>query len=141
MIDFLNETDNVEAEGVLGELSLIQKSVVKKESELIFIDDIMMRKINKKNRNIDKPTDVLSFPIDMPGSQVVGTIVISLDTAQRSADEFGHTLKDEIKLLFIHGLLHLLGFDHETDDGEMREKEEELIKKFDLPTSLIVRSQ
>jgi len=141
MIDFLNETDDSEAESVLSELSLILNETAKKEVELIFVDDIQMKDINKTNRGIDKTTDVLSFPIDFPGATLIGTIVISLDTARRAANELGHAFHDEIKLLFVHGLLHLLGFDHESDDGEMRKKEEELIKKFNLPISLIVRSQ
>ena len=58
----------------------------------------------------------------------------------KKSKELGHTPQDELALLFIHGLLHLLGYDHECDNGEMRAKEEELIKKFDLPESLIIRT-
>lgn len=70
----------------------------------------------------------------------LGSIVISVDYAQEKANEFNHTLEEEITLLFIHGLLHLLGFDHEVDKGEHRTKEEELINTFNLPNSLIVRN-
>ena len=141
MIDFLNETDDNTADAILSELSLIHKSLSNKEMELIFVDDAQIREINKTNRGIDKPTDVLSFPIDFPGAPLIGTVVISLDTAKRAATELGHPYEDEIKLLFIHGLLHLLGYDHEVDNGEMRRKEEELIEQFGLPASLIVRSE
>ena len=71
----------------------------------------------------------------------LGSIVISIDTAKKEAEEFGHSIEDEIKLLFIHGLLHLLGYDHEIDNGEMRAKEAEIIEKFNLPKSLIVRNE
>ncbi len=142
MIDFLNETENTEAETVLGELGIILSESGGGELELIFVDDEQMQEINRTTRNMDKPTDVLSFPLEMPGGIApLGTVIISLDTAAQAADELGHTLHDEIKLLFIHGMLHLRGFDHETDEGEMRTEEEALVKRFNLPESLIVRSE
>ena len=70
----------------------------------------------------------------------LGSIVISVDYVEEKAKEYGHTFNEEFNLLFIHGLLHLLGFDHEIDNGEHRAKEEELIKSFNLPDSLIVRN-
>jgi probable rRNA maturation factor len=76
----------------------------------------------------------------MPMSPL-GSIVISNDFVKEKALEFGHKVSDELSLLFIHGLLHILGYDHEVDDGEMRQKEKELIEKFALPKSLIVRTQ
>lgn len=141
MIDFLNETENTEAEAVLSELSIILNESGGGELELIFVDDEQMREINRTTRNMDKPTDVLSFPLEMPGGMApLGTVIISLDTAYRAAEEIGHSPLDEIKLLFIHGMLHLRGFDHETDGGEMRREEEALVTRFNLPQSLIVRS-
>ena len=71
----------------------------------------------------------------------LGSIVISADFVKDRANEFGHTYSDELSLLFIHGMLHLLGFDHETDSGEMREMEAEIINKFYLPKSLIIRTE
>lgn len=141
MIDFLNETDDQAAEEVLTDLSKIHRSLTDKEMELIFVEDAQIREINRTSRDMDKTTDVLSFPIDFPGSPLIGTVVISLETARRAAEELGHDYEAEIKLLFIHGLLHLLGFDHETDNGEMRKKEEALIAEFGLPDSLIVRNE
>ena len=70
----------------------------------------------------------------------LGSIVISTDFVEEKAKEYGHTFNEEFSLLFIHGLLHLLKYDHEVDNGEHRAKEEELIKKFNLPDSLIVRN-
>lgn len=141
MIDFLNETDDQAAEEVLTDLSKIHRSLTDREMELIFVEDAQIREINRTSRDMDKATDVLSFPIDFPGSPLIGTVVISLETARRAAEELGHDYEAEIKLLFIHGLLHLLGFDHETDNGEMRKKEEALIAEFGLPDSLIVRNE
>jgi len=122
-------------------LQNIADSLSNKDIELIITDEKEMQNINKIHRNIDKSTDVLSFPYeDMPMSPL-GSIVISALHVQRVAEELKHTIDDEMALLFIHGLLHLLGYDHEVDNGEMREKELQLIEKFNLPKSLIVRIQ
>ncbi|MCD8213022.1 MAG: rRNA maturation RNase YbeY, partial [Campylobacter sp.] len=107
---------------------------------LSFVNSDEMREINFKHRNIDKTTDVLSFPLVMQLHAPIGCIVINLDLAEQIASELGHSNDEETALLFIHGLLHVLGFDHEKDGGEMRKKECELIQKFNLPKSLIVRT-
>ena len=136
MIELDNETTYIVP---LESLEKIASALSKKEIELLFVDDETMQAINAENRNINTTTDVLSFPyLDMP---LLGSIVISVDYAQRGSDKFGHTLDHEVQLLFIHGLLHLLGFDHEVDSGEMRTKEAELIEQFQLPKSLIVRTE
>ena len=122
-------------------LNSIAKTISDKEIELIVTSNEEIRGINKEYREIDKPTDVLSFPYeDMPMSPL-GSIVISSSYVELKAKELGHTEDNELALLFIHGLLHLIGFDHEIDNGEMREEEERLINKFNLPKSLIVRTQ
>ena len=121
-------------------LNTITKEFTKKDIELIVTNNNEIKKINKEHRSIDKDTDVLSFPYeDMPMSPL-GSIVISAEHVQTKADELGHTNSDEFVLLFIHGLLHLIGFDHEVDNGQMREEEERVIKKFNLPKSLIIRN-
>jgi probable rRNA maturation factor len=140
VIDFVNETDNKEVEKILPELLQISDFLTQKECELIFVDNKKIKELNKKYKNTDKETDVLSFPTSGSFLPILGTIVISLEYAKTAAKKYGHKIEDEIKLLFIHGLLHLLGYDHETDNGIMRKKEEELIKKFNLPSSLIVRT-
>ena len=113
-----------------------------KNIELVFVNDDEIRKINKQQRGIDKATDVLSFPFLNDGSQqaLLGSLVISTDTSRRVASELAHSYEAEIALLFTHGVLHILGFDHETDSGEMREKEKEVVEHFNLPQSLIVRN-
>jgi probable rRNA maturation factor len=138
MIDFDNRTSY---EFDTNKLNDIYNLLTDRDIELILTDDDEIKEINRQFRNKDKATDVLSFPLeDMPGMPL-GSIVISIDTAKKGAEEFGHDTDDEIKLLFLHGLLHLLGYDHETDNGEMRKKEEEIIKKLNLPASLIIRNE
>lgn len=105
--------------------------------------DTMIRTLNRDFRKKDKATDVLSFPVDdIPGGtpKQSGDLAISLDTAQKQADEQGHTLLIEVKILMLHGLLHLAGYDHETDKGQMARKESALRKEFALPSGLIQRS-
>ena len=122
-------------------LAKITKTLTKKDIELIVTNDDEMRSINNQYRGIDRSTDVLSFPYeDMPMSPL-GSIVISSSHVEEKAKEFSHTNDDEFSLLYIHGLLHLLGFDHEVDSGEMRVKEKKLIKQFNLPNSLIIRTE
>ena len=121
-------------------LNSIATFLTKKDIELVVTSEDEIKNINKEFRNIDKSTDVLSFPYeDMPMSPL-GSIVVSSWHVEQKAKEFKHTQKDELSLLFIHGLLHLLGYDHEVDNGQMRKKEEELINKFNLPKSLIIRN-
>ncbi len=125
----------------LKQLESIKENLTQKEIELIFVKSDEMLQINEEFRNIKSPTDVLSFPLtDMPNSPL-GTVIINIDKVKKVSQKLGHKKDDELKLLFIHGLLHLLGFDHEKDDGEMREKEKELIKELKLPKSLILRSE
>jgi len=137
MIDFENRT-NFDFD--VKELEEIYNYLTNKDIELILTTDEEIKKLNKEYRNKDKATDVLSFPLENIPGMPLGSIIISIDTAKKGAEEFGHSIEDEIKLLFIHGLLHLLGYDHEVDNGEMREKEKEVIEKFDLPKSLIIRN-
>src|ERR1700749_4966839 len=91
----------------------------------------------------DKPTDVLSFPA-LPqaanGGQG-GDLAISLETAAVQAAAYGHTLQTEVKILILHGLLHLAGYDHERDQGQMRRRESLLRKQFALPAGLVERSK
>ncbi len=116
-------------------------SKIDKEIEVIIVDDETMQKINFEQREINKTTDVLSFPLEDLPHFPLGSIVINSDLATIRAKELGHSLKDEITLMFIHGFLHLKGFDHEKDDGQMRKEEEKLINEFNLPKSLIIRME
>lgn len=121
-------------------LERIATTLTEKEIELILTDDDEIQEVNLSTRGIDKATDVLSFPLEALEGFPLGSIMISMDRANDVAQALGHSVEEEIALLFIHGLLHLLGYDHETDKGQMRRKEERLIETFDLPKSLIVRN-
>jgi probable rRNA maturation factor len=107
----------------LDSLQTIHNHLTQKPLELIFVNSKDMQELNKNFRGIDKTTDVLSFPLDFMDGLPLGSIVINIEIAKTKANEFSHSLEDEIKLMFIHGLLHLLGYDHEKDNGEMRKKE------------------
>ena len=111
-----------------------------KEVELLLVDALSIHELNREHRGMDKSTDVLSFPIEDFPHAPLGSIVINYELAAEKALEFGHSREEEITLLFIHGLLHLLGYDHEIDNGDMRAKEEALIHQYALPSSLIVRT-
>lgn len=122
-------------------LEQICKEHTPKEVELVIIDGKSMHELNLEHRGMDKTTDVLSFPVDDFPHAPLGSIVINYELAEQKAKELGHSTEEEITLLFIHGMLHLLGFDHEIDSGEMREQEKAWIKQYNLPDSLIVRTE
>jgi len=107
------------------------------EVSILLTKDKDIRLLNKEFRTIDQPTDVLSFPQNededpsIPGEKILGDIAVSLDTAKIQANDHGLILKEEIILLLIHGILHLLGYDHEVseqEDKKMRSKTRELFK-------------
>jgi probable rRNA maturation factor len=110
------------------------------EVDVLLAGDRTLRRLNRDYRGKDKATDVLSFPAaeELEGVHG-GDLAISLDTAKRQAEEHGHTLRDEVRVLLLHGLLHLSGMDHETDRGEMAEREGVLRTKLRLPNGLIAR--
>ena len=110
------------------------------EVDVLLADDRMLRQLNREWRGKNKPTDVLSFPAPPDSAAMAGDLAISLDTAGRQASEHGHTLADEDRILLLHGTLHLAGFDHETDSGQMAEREADLRRKLRLPTGLIDRA-
>jgi probable rRNA maturation factor len=96
--------------------------------------------LNARFRRKKKPTDVLSFPPPAFYDGFAGDIAISADIAARNARALGHSTADEIRVLILHGALHLAGYDHEADHGEMAEKERQLRRRLELPVSLIERS-
>ena len=95
--------------------------------------------LNWRFRRKNRPTDVLTFPSAVP--YVAGDIAISLEIAAANADQLGHSMDTEVKILILHGMLHLAGYDHEIDDGEMEAKEAALRMQLKLPVGLIQRSQ
>lgn len=100
----------------------------------LLTDDGELRRLNREFRGKNYATDVLSFP-----GETAGEIAISLDRATAQAAEHGHSLVDEVRILMLHGALHLAGMDHETDSGEMADAEARWRRKLGLPTGLIER--
>jgi probable rRNA maturation factor len=102
---------------------------VEGELSLVFGGDRLLRRLNREFRGKDRPTDVLSFP-GGGGEEGLGDVVISVETAGRNARARGRTLLHELDVLALHGLLHLLGHDHETDDGKMERLERRLRRRL-----------
>lgn len=122
----------------------IASELTDKDIELVIVDENAMKAINSAQRGIEKATDVLSFALkSVPNAEnlPLGSIVINANALKDEAKARKHSKEAEFALLFLHGILHLLGFDHEKDSGQMREKERQIIEKFKLPQSLIIRSE
>lgn len=115
------------------------------EVDITIVDDEEIHRLNREYRDVDRPTDVLSFALDEGGEDepelldaleehLLGDIIISAETAQRQGEEFGHGLTREVVYLAVHGLLHLLGYDHMTEEDKviMRAKEEEALREIEL---------
>lgn len=142
--EIFNETD-CDLEEEIDKLHEFITFVLKEEKlenvefNIIFIDNPRIHEINLAYRGVDRPTDVISFAlednktIDL-GVRLLGDIYISIDKAKEQATSFGHSLRREISFLAVHGLLHLLGYDHMTEEEEkvMFAKQEELLQKFQI---------
>jgi|SRR5687767_2712088 len=99
---------------------------------IAFVSDKTIRQLNRQFRGVDKATDVLSFPADDTNKTNLGDVAISVETATRQARENGLTFDQEVAQLILHGLLHLSGYDHETDNGEMNRLEVRLRKRLGI---------
>jgi probable rRNA maturation factor len=142
--DIIINTTGIEID--LSDIKNICKITFEKEKvinpiyNIIIVGNKKIKEINKKYRNIDKETDVISFAFEeakdnkFEDIRVLGEIYISIDKAKSQALEYGHSLKREICFLTVHGLLHLLGYDHmkEEDKVIMRTKEEEILNSYDV---------
>jgi probable rRNA maturation factor len=146
-LEYYNETKQPIAEIIFEELldavnqncdKVFPKSIDKRKSHCItltIVDDKLIQKINKKFRKIDKPTDVVSLSYlneQFPGTDVIGEIFISVERAQKQAKELGHDLLTELKFLFVHGVLHCIGYEHSTEDDfqTMMELTNKIIKSL-----------
>lgn len=118
--------------------------------DIAIVSDVEMRRLNREFRHVDASTDVLSFPSDSRAGAAhsrtgageiphLGDVAIAAGIARRQAAAQRHSVAVELKVLALHGLLHLLGYDHETDDGQMRRLEERLRRQAGLPSGLIAR--
>jgi len=117
--------------------TLREAVALRRDFVCLITDDRELRRLNRQFRGADHATDVLSFP---GINESLGEIAISADRAAAQAREFGHSRLDEIRILMLHGVLHLLGMDHESDRGRMARAEARWRKKLDLPVGLIARA-
>ena len=117
----------------------LQKEVAKgKPFDCLITGDADLRRLNREFRGQDYATDVLSFPAAPPAANL-GDLAISLGRARAQARVYGHDIEQEVRILMLHGLLHLLGMDHETDDGRMQRAEKRWRTKLGLANGLIER--
>lgn len=107
--------------------------------ECLITGDAELRKLNRQFRGKDEATDVLSFPAEAGRRAPLGSLAISMARARAQARRFGHSAEIEVRVLMLHGLLHLLGYDHETDAGRMARAEKRWRVALGLPTGLIER--
>lgn len=125
-------------ESVIDECLSVEEMAKDVEVSVSFVDNYEIRELNRDYRNVDAPTDVLSFPMnedfEEPISNVLGDIVISLERALEQSMEYGHTIEREVAYLTAHSMFHLLGYDHMTDEDKllMREKEKQVMKNLNI---------
>jgi probable rRNA maturation factor len=126
-------------------LRLAQAAVrLRGQVTVLLTTDAAIRRLNRRFRGKNKATDVLSFPAEnliQSQEKIAGDLAISIPTARRQSTACGHSLAIEIKILMLHGLLHLAGYDHETDSGQMARRERVLRGKLGLPQGLIERAR
>jgi probable rRNA maturation factor len=108
---------------------------IRGEVDVLITGNARVKELNRRFRRKNKPTDVLSFPRPEGGD-----IAISAEIAAENAQRFGHDVQDELKILILHGMLHLAGYDHESDNGRMASREARLRAQLKLPASLIERT-
>ena len=135
------EADLTKAMNVVAELEALSPQT---EVDITLVDDAAIHDLNRTYRGIDRPTDVLSFALDEGEEEpevdddeiehLLGDVIISAPTAVRQGEEYGHGLEREMTYLAVHGMLHLLGYDHmeEKDKLIMRKREEEVLRRLDL---------
>jgi probable rRNA maturation factor len=127
----------VRAPGLARWLSSVAPARARGAVTVAIVPDQRVRSLNRRYRRTDRATDVLSFPADERGT--LGDIVIASGVARRQAAGAGHSLQTELRVLALHGLLHLLGYDHEHDDGRMARLEARLRRRGGLREGLIER--
>jgi probable rRNA maturation factor len=133
-VNLFNQTEHSMDE-MKNLMKRIFKHIKEKQTmQIIFVTQEEIHRLNKTYRNMDKPTDVLSFVNDDPMDKSLGDIFISVEQATLQAEEYGHSLDRELGFLAVHGYLHLKGFDHHTKEEEkiMMNKQEEILKKAKL---------
>lgn len=136
-VNIHNQTSD-EVKQVEKLLKKVFKTIKEKLSmEIVFVTLDQIHKMNVDYRQIDRPTDVLSFVNDDPSIKSLGDIFISLEKAKQQADDYGHSFEREVGFLAVHGYLHLKGYDHHTpeEEKEMTEMQEKILNKVKLQRS------
>jgi probable rRNA maturation factor len=137
MVIFETEVEGVSAAQIQRFARRAQKlAKISGEVDVLISGNRRLRELNRRFRRKDKPTDVLSFP-----RPTGGDIAISADIARENAGRYGHGTAEELKVLVLHGMLHLAGYDHESDNGRMARAETRLRAQLRLPASLIDRTR
>lgn len=145
-ITFRRKPANLDCAALESFAEILEDRVAKRrEFHCLMTGDAEIQALNKKFRRKDYPTDVLSFPDTTPplpgAARYLGDLAISIQRARAQAKEFGISLEDELRILMLHGVLHLTGLDHESDLGQMARAESRWRKKLGLPTSLTERAK
>ena len=144
------EGRHVPEDGLARWLSEVAPASARGEVTVALVGDRQIRSLNRRFRGVDRVTDVLAFPMDgaapgagllASGPRYLGDIVIATERARRQARAEGHSLTTELRVLALHGLLHLLGYDHERDAGQMERMEGRLRRQGRLPTTRVQRSR
>ena len=141
LITFRRKPASLNPDDLQSFAEILRTRVAKgREFHCLVTGDHELQSLNAQFRGKDEPTDVLSFPSGAEGkSDPAGDIAISLARARTQAREWGHSTEDEVRILMLHGVLHLMGMDHESDSGQMRRTEMRWRGKLGLPASLIER--
>ena len=144
------EGRRVPADGLARWLSEVAPASARGEVTVALVGDRQIRRLNRRFRGLDRVTDVLAFPMDGAapdpgplgsGPRYLGDIVIATDRARRQARAEGHSLTTELRVLALHGLLHLVGYDHGRDAGQMERMEGRLRRQGGLPPTRVQRSR
>ena len=140
-VTFRRPVSDASQRALVGFARRLERDVAKGgRFDCLVTGDAELRKLNLQFRGKDYATDVLSFPAGA-GYPSLGDLAISAARARAQAREFGHTTEDELRILMLHGVLHLLGMDHETDGGRMARAERRWRRELGLPNGLIERAQ
>lgn len=142
MLLFDHEADGVREAALRHFASKAQQAVgLRGEVTILITSSDKIRQLNRRYRRKNEPTDVLSFEPWPKQAKLAGDVAISAEIAAVNAARLGHSTETELKILILHGLLHLAGYDHESDKGEMRAREAQLRLRLKLPVGLIERAQ
>jgi|SRR6185369_9555072 len=144
-VTFRRATQEVSPRALLNFARRLEREVSKRRPfDCLITGNSELQRLNREFRGKDEPTDVLSFPAlagEAGRRRALGDIAISLGRARAQAREFGHTTEQEVRVLMLHGLLHLMGMDHESDGGRMARAEKRWRERLALPNGLIERVQ